>query len=287
MSTTAASAITAAPLRAFDRAPLIPFWALVLGVGVARIAMYPFYGEAYVTSLLGKFLCYAIFALSIDLIWGFADPQPRPSSLFRHRRLFRGAVTQDQLRARAPDPVRRPDSGLHGMERPDRAADLHGTADQPAARYRRRADHADPACLPVRRDHLQTAYLRRVLRGHHPGRVPDSQDFIIEYQAYTGGFNGITDYSNYANIYFLWFVLAVTVLFFVAGRAFTHSRVGTILKSIRTTMSRRVHEGYVANYRIFVFCVSAFMAASAAPCTRPGSAWCRSSTPARCSRSRR
>src|SRR5262249_58507386 len=33
---------------------------------------YPYYGgNAYVLSLLGKFLCFAIFALSIDLIWGF------------------------------------------------------------------------------------------------------------------------------------------------------------------------------------------------------------------------
>ena len=91
------------------------------------------------------------------------------------------------------------------------------------------------------------------------------QDFIIEYQAYTGGFNGITDYGNYAaNIYFLWFMLAVTVLFFVAGRVLTHSRVGTVLKSIRDNDVRAEFMGYnVANYRIFVFCVSAFMAAAA------------------------
>jgi urea transport system permease protein len=90
------------------------------------------------------------------------------------------------------------------------------------------------------------------------------QDFIIEYQAYTGGFNGITDYSNYANVYFLWFVLAVTVVFFVGARMLTHSRVGTILKSIRDNDVRAEFMGYnVANYRIFVFCVSAFMAASA------------------------
>ena len=38
---------------------------------VAAIASYPYYGQSYVMSLLGKFLCYAIFALSIDLIWGF------------------------------------------------------------------------------------------------------------------------------------------------------------------------------------------------------------------------
>ena len=90
------------------------------------------------------------------------------------------------------------------------------------------------------------------------------QDFIIEYQAYTGGFNGITDYSNYATPAFLWFILAVVVVFFIAARALTHSRVGTVLKSIRDNDVRAEFMGYnVANYRIFVFCVSAFMAAAA------------------------
>ena len=90
------------------------------------------------------------------------------------------------------------------------------------------------------------------------------QDFIIEYQAYTGGFNGITDYSNYNNPWFLLVILAIVVAFFVIARALTHSRVGTVLKSIRDNDVRAEFMGYnVANYRIFVFCVSAFMAAAA------------------------
>jgi urea transport system permease protein len=90
------------------------------------------------------------------------------------------------------------------------------------------------------------------------------QDFIIEYQAYTGGFNGITDYGNYATSWFLWCILAVVVVFFFIARALTHSRVGTVLKSIRDNDVRAEFMGYnVANYRIFVFCVSAFMAAAA------------------------
>src|SRR4029453_16751463 len=47
------------------------------------------------------------------------------------------------------------------------------------------------------------------------------QDFIIEYQAYTGGFNGITDYSNYVGVPMLWFILAITVLYFLAARVLT------------------------------------------------------------------
>src|SRR5439155_21000528 len=59
--------------RRIRRAPLIPWWALIGGAAV--VAAIGAYGETsannYLLSLLGKFLCYAIFALSIDLIWGF------------------------------------------------------------------------------------------------------------------------------------------------------------------------------------------------------------------------
>src|SRR5579872_1364813 len=56
------------------RAPkFLPLWALIGGaIVIALIGAYPYYGSnAYVLSLLGKFLCFSIFALSIDLIWGF------------------------------------------------------------------------------------------------------------------------------------------------------------------------------------------------------------------------
>ena len=63
---------------------------------------------------------------------------------------------------------------------------------------------------------------------------------------------------------FLWFMLAVTVVFFVVARVLTHSRIGTVLKAIRDNDVRAEFMGYnVANYRIFVFCVSAFMSATA------------------------
>ena len=59
--------------RVYRAPPFMPLWALIGGAAViALIGAYPYYGSnAYVLSLLGKFLCFAIFALSIDLIWGF------------------------------------------------------------------------------------------------------------------------------------------------------------------------------------------------------------------------
>jgi len=61
--------------RHVRRSRLIPIWALLLGAFiVAAIGSVPYYAgnDSYVLLLLGKFLCFAIFALSIDLIWGFA-----------------------------------------------------------------------------------------------------------------------------------------------------------------------------------------------------------------------
>ena len=90
------------------------------------------------------------------------------------------------------------------------------------------------------------------------------QEFIIEYQAYTGGFNGVTDYGVYTTIEVLWLILGVTVVCFAVGRILTHSRFGTVLKSVRDNDVRAEFMGYnVANYRIFVFCVSSLMAAAA------------------------
>src|SRR5215470_14907877 len=63
------------PSRHVRRTRFIPIWALLLGAFlVAAIGSVPYYtgNDSYVLLLLGKFLCFAIFALSIDLIWGFA-----------------------------------------------------------------------------------------------------------------------------------------------------------------------------------------------------------------------
>src|SRR5688572_16376654 len=71
---------TKAPARAktggrrIRRARMFPLWALLLGALVmALIGTSPYYEgtDSYVVQLIGKFLCFAIFALSIDLIWGF------------------------------------------------------------------------------------------------------------------------------------------------------------------------------------------------------------------------
>jgi urea transport system permease protein len=252
--------------RVVHKSPLIPFWAFVLGVGaVAAIASFPFYGQAYVTSLLGKYLCYAIFALSIDLIWGFTGILSLGQAVYFGMGAYFVALSL-KIDYASENPTR------YGGTIPD-FMEWNGLTEVPAFMAPLQSLPFAVACALIFPTLLAFIFGFVTFKRHIYGvycaviTLAESlilQDFIIEYQAYTGGFNGITDYSNYANIYFLWFILGVTVICYIAGRVLTHSRVGTVLKSVRDNDVRAHFLGYnVANYRIFVFCLSAFMAALA------------------------
>jgi urea transport system permease protein len=250
-----------------ERAPLIPLWAVIGAAAVvALIGAYPYYGtDAYVLSLLGKFLCYSIYALSIDLIWGFAGILSLGQAVYFGIGAYFVALSL-KMNYTLVHATR------YGHKIPD-FMEWNGLTAVP--HFMVPLMNKPFAILCALAVPTMLAFLFGVItfKRHIYGvycaviTLAESlilQDFIIEYQAYTGGFNGITDYSNYSGATFLWFILAVTVSFFVIARALTHSRVGTVLKSIRDNELRAEFMGYnVANYRIFVFCVSAFMAASA------------------------
>jgi urea transport system permease protein len=253
--------------RSHRSPPFIPLWALIGGaVVVALIGAYPYYSSnAYALSLLGKFLCFAVFALSIDLIWGFAGILSLGQAVYFGIGAYMVALSL-KMNYALMHPTR------YGGKFPD-FMEWNGLTKVP--------DFMTPLfSLPLA---IAAALIiptllallfgiitfKRHIYGVYCAVITLAeslilQDFIIEYQAYTGGFNGITDYSNYNNPWFLLVILAIVVAFFVIARALTHSRVGTVLKSIRDNDVRAEFMGYnVANYRIFVFCVSAFMAAAA------------------------
>ena len=255
------------PARGRRKARLIPLWALIGGAFiVAAIGAYPSYGSnPYVLSLLGKFLCYAIFALSIDLIWGFAGILSLGQAVYFGIGAYFVALSL-KINYALENPTR------YGGKIPD-FMEWNGLTELPEFMKPLISLPFAVACALVVPTLLAFLFGAITFKRHIYGvycavitlaEALILQDFIIEYQAYTGGFNGITDYSNYAQPWFLWVILAVTIVFFVGARALTHSRVGTVLKSIRDNDVRAEFMGYnVANYRIFVFCVSAFMAASA------------------------
>ena len=185
----------------------MPLWALIGGaVVVALIGAYPYYSSnAYVLSLLGKFLCFAVFALSIDLIWGFAGILSLGQAVYFGIGAYIVALSL-KINYALMHPTR------YGGKFPD-FMEWNGLTKVP--------DFMTPLfSLPLAiAAALMIPTLLALLFGvitfkrHIYGvycaviTLAESlilQDFIIEYQAYTGGFNGITDYSNYDNPGFLW-----------------------------------------------------------------------------------
>jgi len=253
--------------RQYIAPPFMPIWALVgSAIVVVLIGAYPWYGSnAYILSLLGKFLCFAIFALSIDLIWGFTGILSLGQAVYFGIGAYIVALSL-KLNYALDHPTR------YGGKIPDFMEwnSLTAVPDWMMPLYSVPLAIILALVLPTLLALLfGVITFKRHIYGVYCAVITLAeslilQEFIIEYQAYTGGFNGITDYSNYATPAFLCFMLLTVVVFYIIARALTHSRVGTTLKSIRDNDVRAEFMGYnVANYRIFVFCVSAFMAAAA------------------------
>ena len=255
-------------VRTVRRTRLLPRWALLLGAFlVALIGTFPYYGgtDSYVLLLLGKFLCFAIFALSIDLIWGFAGILSLGQAVYFGIGAYFVALSL-KINYALEHPTR------YGKPLPD-FMEWNGLTEVPGFMLPLINTPFAVFCAVAIPTFLAFIFgvitFKRHIYGVYCAVITLAealilQEFIIEYQAYTGGFNGITDYGNYVGPTFLWFMLAVTVIFILIARALTHSRIGTVLKAIRDNDVRAEFTGYnVANYRIFVFCVSAFMSAAA------------------------
>src|SRR5262249_52171420 len=190
---------------------------------------YPYYGgNAYVLSLLGKFLCFAIFALSIDLIWGFTGILSLGQAVYFGIGAYFVALSL-KINYALTHPTRYGGENLaliewRGLEAvPAFLERLGGLSFRSASVRLGPALRALLFGVITSKRHIYGVYCAVIT-------LAESlilQDAIIEYQAYTGGFNGITDYGNITGPVFMWFILAVTVIFFVLARLLTHSRVGT------------------------------------------------------------
>ena len=254
--------------RVLRRTPLVSLSTVIISaLIVAVIGSLPYLlgSDSYILLLTGKFLCFAIFALSIDLIWGFTGILSLGQAVYFGIGAYLVALSL-KINYAMDHPTR------YGHKFPD-FMEWNGLTALP--KFMEPLISTPFAVLFALMIPTLLAFIFGVItfKRHIYGvycaviTLAESlilQEFIIEYQAYTGGFNGITDYSNYVGAPFLWFMLAITVACFLVARALTHSRIGTVLKSIRDNDLRAEFMGYnVANYRIFVFCISAFMSAAA------------------------
>ena len=199
----------------------MPLWALVGGAAVVvLIGAYPYYGSnAYILSLLGKFLCFAIFALSIDLIWGFTGVLSLGQAVYFGFGAYFVALSL-KMNYALSHPTR------YGGKIPD-FMEWNGLTAVPGFMTPLFSLPVAIMCALAVPTLLALLFGLITFKRHIYGvycaviTLAESlilQDFIVEYQAYTGGFNGITDYSNYAGPTYLWFILAVAVIFLVVSR---------------------------------------------------------------------
>lgn len=254
--------------RKVRRSRLLPRSVLVVGALVAAaISAFPVVGgtDSYVLQLIGKFLCFSIFALSVDLIWGFTGILSLGQAVYFGIGAYTIALSmklnytiENSTRYGGTIPDFMVWNGL--TEVPGFMEPLLSTPIAIALAL------AIPTLLAfifgviTFKRHIYGVYCAVITLAE----ALILEQFLIEYQAYTGGFNGVTDYGNTRTAQFLWFLVVLTALCFFGARLLTHSRIGTVLKSVRDNDVRAEFMGYnVANYRIFVFCVSAFLAALA------------------------
>jgi len=238
-----------------------------LAVGLVVIAVlfcFPYYAGDFRMNQLGLFLCFVMFALSLDLIWGFTGILSLGNAVYFGGGAYFVAMSL-KLKYAATNPAR------YGSGIPD-FMEWNGLTAVPVwMRPLESIWFAAPAgvlAMGLLAFVFGFITFKRHIYGVYCAVITLAEslifeELIIEKQAYTGGFNGITDYGSYSsNITFYWVILAVTVLFFWFARRLTTSHFGMILQSIRENELRSEFFGFeVANYKIFVFTVAAMMSA--------------------------
>ncbi len=253
------------------------FLAIILAIGVIVPALNLFlpvtsalHVPDYIVTLLGKYLCYALLALAVDLVWGFAGILSLGhGAFFALGGYVIGMYMMRQIGTR----------GVYGNpDLPDFMVFLnwkempwywHGFEYFPFALV---MILFVPGLLAFVFGFL--AFRSRVT-GVYLSIITQAMTFALLLAFFRndmgfGGNNGLTDFkdilgfsvqapSTRATLFFL-SALALALCFVVA-RKIVSSKLGRVLVSIRDAESRTRFLGYrVEHYKLFVFVVSAMMA---------------------------
>src|SRR6266849_4823412 len=220
---------------------------LFLGFAViALLFFFPYYAGDFRMNQLGLFLCFVMFALSLDLIWGFTGILSLGNAVYFGGGAYFVAMSL-KLKYAATNPAR------YGSGIPD-FMEWNGLTEVPLwMRPLESIWFAAPAgalAMGLLAFVFGFITFKRHIYGVYCAVITLAEslifeELIIEKQAYTGGFNGITDYGSYSsNITFYWIILAVTVFFFWFARRLTTSHFGMILQSIRENELRSEFFGF-------------------------------------------
>ena len=284
---TAASAPSTVPSRLAlpERRALLsrPAWtaliALVLAVGIgAPIAALvlpessAFHLSAYALTIGGKFMCYAIAALALDLVWGYCGILSLGHGLFFA--LGGYGIGMYLMRAIGHD-------GVYGADLPDFMVFLNWHT---LPWFWRGTEHlwyalalviVVPALLAwafgffAFRSRVQGVYLSIITQALTYAAM------LLFYRNETGfgGNNGFTDFKRIAGfpiaqphtrVTLFLMTFAALVLAFIGARAIVTSKLGRIVTAMRDSETRLMFLGYSPlAYKLFIWTLSAMLCAIA------------------------
>ena len=240
----------------------VPFTALVLPETST------FHLSAYAMTITGKFMCYAIAALALDLVWGYCGILSLGHGLFFA--LGGYAIGMYLMRAIGHD-------GKYGSDLPDFMVFLDW---HQLPWYWEGTQHLGYALLLVVLVPAVIAWVfgfftfRSRVKGVYLSIITQAMTFaamLLFYRNETGfgGNNGFTDFKRIAGypithagtrtaLFLLTF--AVLVLAFIGARAIVTSKLGRVVTAVRDGETRLMFLGYSPlAYKLFVWTVSAVL----------------------------
>ncbi|OVZ65595.1 urea ABC transporter permease subunit UrtC [Pigmentiphaga sp. NML030171] len=246
---------------------------IAVGIGVPVGALVvpetsAFHLSAYAMTLAGKFMCYAIGALALDLVWGYCGVLSLGHALFFA--LGGYAIGMYLMRSIGNE-------GVYGSDLPDFMVSLNWQA---LPWYWEGTQHLGYALLLVVLVPAAVAWIfgfftfRSRVKGVYLSIITQALTFaamLLFYRNETGfgGNNGFTDFKRIAGfaithpgtrtaLFLLTF--ATLVLAFIAARAIVTSKLGRVVTAVRDGETRLMFLGYnPLGYKLFVWTVSAIL----------------------------
>lgn len=269
-------------LLALNRQPLFPAKAwTALVIAAAILAALPLLNlffapghalhvPAHTVALLGKFMCYALAALALDLVWGYAGILSLGHGIF----FALGAYAQGMYLMRSTAEVT---AAAGGSSLPAFMSFL-GWTDYPW--YWAMTQHFWWAMLLALAVPGLLAFLfgyfafRSRIKGVYFSIITQALTFaamLLFFRNETGfgGTNGFTDFQRILGFdltapatraWLFWITLAVLFAALVLSRMLTQSRYGRVLTAVRDAESRVRFLGYEPlGFKLFVWTVSAML----------------------------
>ncbi|NYT59678.1 urea ABC transporter permease subunit UrtC [Alcaligenaceae bacterium] len=241
---------------------LLPLLNLVFSAG------HPLHVSSYAIGLMGKFMCYALAALALDLVWGYAGILSLGHGVF----FALGGYAHGMYLMRSIG-----SDGVYQSELPDFMVFLNW---KEYPWYWAFTDHFAYAMLLVVLVPGALAFVfgyfafRSRIKGVYFSIITQAMTFaamLLFFRNETGfgGNNGFTDFKRIlgfditapttrAGLY--WTTLAVLLLSLIVARWLTQSKLGRVLTAVRDAESRLRFLGYdPLGYKLFVWTVSAIM----------------------------